>query len=122
MEDTIAVLGIFGAIPFIVWVVLFFGSRAHARSSALVERLIDKGEPITPELVRALGLKSNAQHRDLKTGMILVAIALAIFVFGGVIPEDDAREVMAGIASFPFFVGLAFIAFWFFFGRRASGE
>lgn len=122
MEETIAVLGVFGSIPFIVWLVLYFRSKAHARSSTLIEKLIDKGEPVTPEIVRSLGIKSGSQHRDLKTGMILVAIAFATMIFGSVIPEDDAHEVMTGIAMFPLFVGAAFIAFWFFYGRKTAIE
>ena len=122
MEETIAVLGIFGSIPFIVWLVFYFRSKAHARSSALIDKLIDKGEPVTPELVRTLGVRSNTQHRDLKAGLVLVAIALATIVFGQVIPEDEADQIMAGIAMFPLFVGIAFIAFWFFYGRNAAAE
>lgn len=122
MEETFAVLGVFGTIPLIVWLVIYFRSKAHARSSALIEKLIDKGEPLTPELVRTLGVRANTQHRDLKTGMILVAIALATIIFGRVIPEEEAHEVMSGLAMFPFFVGTAFIAFWFFYGRNAAAE
>lgn len=122
MEETIAILGIFGSIPFIVFLVFFFRSRAHARTTLLIEKMIDKGEPITPEIVRTLGIRAGNVHGDLKTGMILIAIGFAMIILGQVIPEEEAHTVMTGVAMFPLFVGLAYVAFWFFFGRKSSAE
>ena len=119
MEETIAVVGIFGLIPFVVWVTFYFRSRAHARTTALIDKLIDRGETITPEIVQTLGIRAGTAHGDLKTGMILVAVGAAVITFGQVIPEDEAGTVMAGIAMFPMLVGIAYIAFWYFFGRKA---
>ena len=39
------------------------------------------------------------------------------FVGGSVIPDDEARQVFAGIASFPFCLGIAFFIL-HFFSRR----
>ncbi len=118
MEDTIAIISVFGVIPLIVWLVYFFRSKAHARASNLVDKMIDRGDAITPELVRTLGIRSDTQHGDLKTGMILIAIALALIVFGQVVPEEEAGPITAGLAMFPLLVGIAYTAFWFFFGRK----
>ncbi len=118
MEGTLAVIGIFGLIPFLVWVTYFFRSRAHARTTALIDKLIDRGEPITPEIVQTLGIRAGTPHGDMKTGLILVAIGAAFIILGQLIPEDEAASVMEGIAMFPLLVGTAYIAFWYFFGRK----
>lgn len=118
MEGTIAVIGVFGSIPLIVWITYYFRTKAHTRTSKVLEKMVERGDVITPETVRALGVKGRSPHADLKTGMILIAIALAFVIFGQVVPDDEAPIVMMGIASFPFLVGLALIGFWFFVGKQ----
>lgn len=118
MEGILAIIGVFGSVPLIIWIVYYYRSKAHTRMSALIGTLIEKGEPVTPETIHALGIQTGNPHRDLKTGMVLISIALALAVLGQVIPEDDAGTVMLGIATFPFFVGTALITFWYFFGRK----
>lgn len=120
MEGTIAVIGIFGSIPLIVFLVFFFRSRAHARTTVLIERMIERGETVTPEIIRTLGIRAGSVHGDLKTGMILVAIGFATIILGRIIPEDEATSVMAGLAMFPLLVGIAYIAFWYFLGRKTA--
>lgn len=118
MEGTIAVIGVFGSIPLIVWITYYFRTKAHMRTSKVLEKMVERGDAITPETVRALGVKGRSPHADLKTGMILIAIAFAFLFFGEVIPDDEAPAIVMGVASFPFLVGLALIGFWFFVGRK----
>lgn len=120
MEGTIAVIGIFGSIPFIVFLVFYFRSKAHARTTVLIDKMIERGETITPEIIRTLGIRAGSVHGDLKTGMILVAIGLATIILGRVIPDDEATVAMTGLAMFPLLVGIAYIAFWYFLGRKAA--
>lgn len=88
-----------------------------------VRQAIQSGQPVTPSLVRALGVQTESSKRkDLKTGAILIAIALAMVFFGYTmtlsIPEmamdEEAPNLMmifAGIGSFPGLIGLVLILF-----------
>lgn len=118
MEGTFAVIGVFGMIPLIVFLGLYFRNKARAKNVELVQAMLDKDKEITPEIIRAVGFTGKRSHADLRAGMILVAIGLALFVFGGVIPEDEAQAVMGGFAMFPLFIGVAFLAFWFMISRK----
>ena len=118
MEETIAVLGIFGSIPFIVFLGFFLKNKARAQNIALVQAMLDKDKDITPETIRAVGLSGKRSHSDLRTGMILVAIGLATFFLGGMIPEDEAQSVMGGLAMFPILIGAAYLGFWFMISRK----
>ncbi len=120
MDDAIGIIAVFGFIPLIVWIVSLYRTRAHARATEVMKLMVERGEEITPAKVKALGILPRQPHRDLKVGMILVAIALALTIFGGVIGhhDDEAQHAMRGIAAFPFLIGLVYIAFWFMFGRK----
>ena len=118
MEDILGVIGIFGMIPFIVFLGLFFKNKARGKNVELVKALLNKDKEITPELIRAVGFTAKRSHSDLRTGMILVAIGLATFIFGGMIPDADTHTVFSGLAMFPLFIGTAYLGFWFLISRK----
>lgn len=120
MDEAIPILAVFGFIPLIVWITYHFRTKAHARTADILEKMVDRGDAITPETVQAMGIKSRTPDTDLKTGLVLIAIGMAFTILGRMIPEDEAQTVMIGIASFPFLVGLALIGFWFFLGRKSG--
>ena len=118
MEDVVAVIGIFGAIPFIIWVVLYFRYKAKAKSAEIIKSMLDKDTSVTPELIKSVGFTPRRSHNDLRSGMLWVAIGLATVLFGGAIPEEDAAQVFAGIAMFPMLIGVALLIFWFAISRK----
>ncbi len=121
MEEEFAIIGFFGVIPLTIWIVSLYRARSHAKSMEVVDKMIDRGDVINEETVKALGGRPLSPHRDLKTGMILIAIAIALVIFGNVIPDDDeAVRIMLGIAAFPFLVGLVYSVFWFMFDRKKT--
>lgn len=99
--------------------VLFFWFRYRMRGEMqqTIRASIDKGQELTPEIIERLGSPKPPRDRDLRRGIITVAIAVALIIFGSVIPDDEARQVFAGIASFPFCLGIAFFIL-HFFSRR----
>tara|TARA_R110002124_G_scaffold227547_1_gene392776 strand:+ start:3738 stop:4121 length:384 start_codon:yes stop_codon:yes gene_type:complete len=76
---------------------------------------IDKGQTLPPELVDALSKDSvrppATAARDLRTGIILLAVSLGIALMGyGISFEEmDALYPFAGFAAIPGMIGLAFI-------------
>jgi len=118
VEEVFAVIGLFGAIPFIVWVVAFYRSRANKHATEVMKSMVDKGEVLTPETIRALGVRPRRKHGDLRTGLILIALAVATIFFGGAIPEEEAQRVFGGLAMFPLLVGLVYVGLWTFIGRK----
>ncbi|MEN7342041.1 MAG: DUF6249 domain-containing protein [Pseudomonadota bacterium] len=99
-------LSIFGSIA--AW--LFFRARVRYAEQATLQRAIDQGQQLTEDMVRALTNYRPAPFRDLRRGLLLFAIAIALVGFGWLIPDgDEAAQVFTAIALFPALLGAAYL-------------
>lgn len=121
LESIIAIVLIFGSVPFIVWMSLRHKLKVREKSAELIAAMIAKDKDITPEVVKAVGFAAKRAHGDLRSGLLSMAVGFAFVVLGQMIPDDEAGPAMAGIASFPLLVGLALIVFWYFVSRKEDG-
>ena len=98
-------------------VVVFFIVYRHRGKQELQNTLrtaIDKGQELTPELIKQMGAPAEApKDRDLRRALIAIAVGAAFLAMGFAIPEEEAMQVFGGIASFPIFIGLAYLAMHF---------
>ncbi|GLQ24466.1 hypothetical protein GCM10007853_23400 [Algimonas ampicilliniresistens] len=118
MEDILVPIALFAIIPFIVWAVSAYRYKSHAQTISLLDTMANKGEPITTDLVKTLGVRRKPKHADLRLGLILIAVAVSTVIFGGAVDDAEAARIFAAIASFPFLVGLVFLALWFAITRK----
>jgi hypothetical protein len=103
-----------------IFVVLRY--RAKAEQQATIRAVIDKGHELSPELIRQIGSPAPpAKDRDLRRGVVSLAIAGAIAVFALAIQEEDALGPLLGLAAFPTFIGIAFIAM-HYLGSKDAGD
>ena len=71
---------------------------------------LDKGQELTPEIIDRLGHPKVSKDKDLRLGVIWVAVAIGLVAFGFGIPdEDEVARIFMGIAAFPLFIGLAYL-------------
>ena len=82
--------------------------RTHSAQKTLREA-ISRGVPVTPEMLMEAEKAPEAGANDLRNGMVLIALALAIVGFGLIQGSTDAIKGSAGIALFPLFVGIALL-------------
>ena len=122
MSEALVPIFMFAAIPLTVWAVSAYRHKTHKATLDVMSTMVDKGEALTPEVVRALGIRPRRKHNDLRVGLILIAIAIATIFMGGAIPEKEAQHVMGGIAAFPFMVGLVYTGLWVFIGRKSPQD
>ena len=105
-------------------VVLFMGSAiiiglflSHARRMKphqVLEKSIDKGYELTPEMLEQASQVKSPIERDLRRGIILISISIAFFMVSFVIPDDgESRLLFRALALFPFFIGGGFLLMWF---------
>lgn len=111
--------------PFIMVVAIvaipaWLKSRDRREMQATLRSAIEKGQPLPPEVIESI-TKDNVKPpataaRDLRTGVILLAVAIGIAIMGyGVSFKDlDAFYVLSGLAAIPGMIGLAFIVLSFF--------
>ena len=92
----------------------YFKSKERGRLQDTLRVAIEKGAPIPPEVITALtsDLKPPpSPYRDLRTGLIWLGVAVGFAGLGFAVSfdEPDALMPMLGVASFPAFIGLAFV-------------
>lgn len=108
----------------IVVVPAILKSKERKEMQATLRAAIEKGQPLPPEVIEALS-KDNIKPpataaRDLRIGVILLAISIGIGLFGyafnfvGGFEETKAVAPIVGIAAIPGMIGLAFIVLSFF--------
>ena len=99
------------------------GQPAPTELIAQMARL--DGQSTSPGLVDAAvngRARAPGRDRDLRRGAMLIAVAIAIALFGGALSFTDAAGAgswpLVGIAAFPGLIGVAFVALWLIDRRR----
>lgn len=127
MEDIIVPVALFSIAPVIVLVVMYFNSRRNAEMQQTVREAIAQGKELTPETIKALGVRPRSKYCDLRRGIVLIAVAVAFLILGygaqytaGIHTSEAVGVVpaMAGVAAFPGLIGLAYILMHFFLGGK----
>jgi hypothetical protein len=126
MTPILIVLIIFSAITAVVFGPTYMKSREKRDIQATVRHAIDKGQALPPELIDAMtrdvASKLPSRSRDLRRGVIWVAVGVGIAAFSllsdmGWDNGNDWHEIgsgLLGIAAIPTTIGLAFIILSFF--------
>jgi hypothetical protein len=116
-KDVLALFAVFGMPVAIVGLALFFKYRKDRLAHETLRAMIEKGVPITPELIAQLGRKQPEasaqpnQSRQLLPGLVMVAVGAALLI---------SRHAGGGIPGLPdaagwiiLFVGVALLIVWF---------
>lgn len=109
-----------GAIVLIVFFSSYFGYRSRASRYRLIETMVEKGQPVPPELLTN-GHHGHYAHNysSVQSAIFLmcVGVALAVFLwalgsngFGG---NEGVPGWLPVVGIFPFMVGLARLLGWF---------
>lgn len=107
MEADIAGFITIGAVVAFVAAQLLRTLRTHMTQKTLREA-VKKGTAIDPELLMDADRSAPAGSNDLRIGMVLIALSLAIAGFGLLEGGSSIRESVE-ISLFPLFVGLALL-------------
>jgi len=92
-------------------------SQERTRLHDTLKASIDKGQPIPPEVIEAITSdvkikRPPSPERDLRVGIIWLGVGIGLAAMGLALgfEEPDATYPMLGLAAFPGFIGLAFVA------------
>ena len=107
--DALIPIVLFVSIAAVVALFLYFKNRAKREMQKTMRAAIEKGHELTPEVIERLGSPPAAKNRDLRRGIISLAIGVGFIALGASIPEEEAVRVMLGVASFPIALGLGFL-------------
>lgn len=104
---------IFGSILMIIFTVLLFSYLSRRSKYQMIERLAEKGQQLTPEMLAGLtsGGGGKMDKSPVSSGIFLmcIGVALAIFFWGldGFQAPWNGGDFLPVIGIFPFMVGLA---------------
>lgn len=98
----------------------YFRSRDRQRLLDTLRTAYDRGQPVPPEIIESLHFDERSKpvsspDRDLRSGIVLVAVGVAFVVLAATIDYvegDEEAWILAAVGAFPGLVGLAHIAFW----------
>jgi hypothetical protein len=120
MEDGILVpITFFAMVIFVVWLFQHFGLRRRIEAFKTIRIAIEKGQPLTPEALESMA-RMSSPIADLRRGIVFVAIAAGFASFSTIIGWNATGELLDvvrglyGVATFPLFIGLAFLGLHFF--------
>lgn len=100
----LAVMGVF--IGF-----FYYNSRTKVSLHRSLEKALEKGEKLTPELLKTLQTPSRGKFGDLRKGILWLAFGLAAVIATTFSPEQHDNNPVF-IALFPVFIGLGYIVIW----------
>lgn len=122
MEDIFVPIALFGMVVGIVWLVSFFNSRKRATVHETLRHAIDKGQILSDEMMVRLSLANDPVRADLRRGVLFLAFGVAFGFLGVMVgmEEGEAIRPMIGVASFPVFLGLAYLGLWAFSRDRKA--
>jgi len=116
-KEFIAIV-MFLVIGLVFVLLIYYRYRSRSEMQQTIRVALEKGDSLTPELLdRIVDPKQNGS-RDLRRGMISVALGMGTAMFGFFVDEDDAVRPLIGIAMFPLMVGIAYLLMW----RFGDGE
>ncbi len=119
MVEVIVPTVMFVSLAVVFGLLFWFRYRARREMQETLRVALDKGQDLTPEIIDRLGHPKAAPDKDLRLGVIWLAIAAGLVLCGFAVPDDSGealRGILAG-AAFPFAIGAAYMILYFFSGR-----
>ena len=104
------------AIVFCLW--FYFRYKARVATQQTFRLALEKGSELTPEFIKQLGEPEPSKDKDLRRGLIWVALGLALAILGAAINEPEAMGPIFGSAAFPALVGVAYLIMWRYGARK----
>jgi hypothetical protein len=114
MEDILIPLAFFGTVAIIFWLVVSFRHRGRADRQQTIRLALEKGAELTPELMKSLSEPEPPKNKDLRSGLIWMALAVGLALCGWAVPDPSGyalRGCLSG-AAFPFSIGVAYLIMW----------
>lgn len=124
MEDVVVPVVLFLAPAVIVWIVSYFNARKRNTVHETLRLAIEKGQALSPEMMEKMSLLTDPVRADLRRGVLFLAFGAAFAVLAGLVgsEERDALTPMLGVATFPIFIGIAYIGLWAFGREKPAAE
>ena len=107
-------------VPIVLFIVLglvivayyYWNHRNRVSIMDTVQKAIEQGEQLTPELLDRLGAAVNPRMRDLRRGVVFLALGVAGLLCSLFFDMADVVNGIRAASVFPLMLGLAFLLVW----------
>jgi hypothetical protein len=118
LKSIIAIFAVFGMPVAIIAIVFYFKHRRHKMAHDTLRAMIEKGVPMTPELVAQVrdqdygGPRTGRTRSRLLPGLVLLGTGIALLI-GGTHGDSRAGWIVL-------FIGVAFLIVWLVEGKNPN--
>ena len=107
-------------IPIVLFIVLgftvlgyfYWNYRNRVTIMKTVEKAMDQGKELTPELLMQLGAAGNPRIRDMRRGVVFLALGVAGFLCSLFFTDEEVINGIRAGTVFPLMLGLGFLLVW----------
>ena len=106
------------AAVFSLW--FYFRYKAREATQQTFRLALEKGSELSPEFIKQLGEPEPSKDKDLRRGLVWLALAVGLALCGLAVPDpsgDALKGCLAG-AAFPFSIGVACMIMWRYGARK----
>lgn len=117
MGQDVLIFGVLttGAVLIVTQLVRLLGASMLHRT---IREAISRDSAAVPALLDGVGKPQSATPNDDRTAMVLIALGLALFLFGLIQGDPDDIRNLGGAALFPILVGAALLIRHFYAKRQ----
>ena len=107
-------------IPIVMFIVIgigvlgyfYWNHKNRASIMETVQKAIDKGSELTPELMMQLGATGNPRIRDMRRGIVFLSLGIAGLLCSLFFPDPDVVNGIRAGSVFPLMLGIGFLIVW----------
>lgn len=118
-SSTVVPIFLFLAVALTFCAKYYFAHRARQEVQNTVRMALERGTPLTPELLDRLGQPARPVQNDLRRGVVGICLGFGIAGFGFILGEPDATRPLMAIGVVPVLLGLAYLVLWRLSGKKA---
>jgi hypothetical protein len=111
-EDILVPFIVFASIASVFWAGFRYSASKRKAALDTVRAVVEKTGEASPELIQAIGADVIRKNEDLRKGMLLLAIGVAIIGAGALVSGELSGAVL-GTALFPGLIGAVYVVFHF---------
>lgn len=103
---------LFVVLGFITWAFFYFNSKNRLAIMDTVQKAIDSGGQLTPEMLTKLGATANPRMRDMRRGIVFLSLGIAGILCSMFFSYPEVVEGIRAGSMFPLMLGLGFLLVW----------
>jgi len=90
----------------------YWNNRNRAAIMDTVQKAMDNGKELTPELLIQLGAAVNPRARDLRRGIVIFSLGVATLLCSLFFADPDVVSGLRAGSMFPLMMGAGFLLVW----------